>query len=88
MVLLNLTLCLLPFYSVAGRVTYELFAVCNHMGTVSSGHYTATTKSRQTGQWYTYDDDRVSFVQDAVTAGADEAYILFYELSPAQQLEF
>lgn len=74
--------------TVAGRVTYELFAVCNHTGTVSSGHYTATTKSHQTGQWYMYDDDRVSFIQDAVSVAADEAYILFYELCPAQQSEF
>lgn len=75
-------------YTVAGRVIYELFAVCNHMGTVSSGHYTATTKSRQTGQWYMYDDDRVSFIQDEATIATDEAYILFYELYPAQQSEF
>ena len=61
---------------------YDLYAVCNHYGSVSSGHYTATAKSRHTGQWYFYDDDKVAFIPESRAVSADEAYILFYELSP------
>lgn len=61
--------------------TYNLYAVSNHSGSTSSGHYTAYCKHPYTGQWQEYNDSRVSKnlkINDIVTP---EAYILFYEIS-------
>ena len=56
---------------------YDLFAVCNHSGTLSRGHYTAFCKNSTDGHWYSYDDSSVQPVSEdqLVTAGA---YMLFY----------
>ncbi|XP_067129114.1 ubiquitin carboxyl-terminal hydrolase 2-like isoform X2 [Centruroides vittatus] len=61
--------------------TYNLYAVSNHSGSTSSGHYTAFCKNPYSGQWQEFNDSRVSkniTTNDLVTA---EAYILFYEIS-------
>lgn len=56
---------------------YDLYAVCNHMGTMSGGHYTAYCRNPTDGQWYLYDDTRVDKLPtDKVTSNA--AYLLFY----------
>jgi ubiquitin carboxyl-terminal hydrolase 2/21 len=64
----------------AGNVSYDLYAISNHSGTPSGGHYTASAKNPFTRQWHQFNDQRVSHVSesDVVTS---EAYILFYELS-------
>lgn len=56
---------------------YDLYAVCNHTGTLSSGHYTAFCKSPVDGRWYHYDDTTVQPMAEdqLVTSGA---YMLFY----------
>ena len=56
---------------------YDLFAVCNHSGTLSRGHYTAFCKNPTDGRWYSYDDSAVQPISDdqLITAGA---YMLFY----------
>ncbi|XP_058852435.1 ubiquitin carboxyl-terminal hydrolase 47 isoform X5 [Acipenser ruthenus] len=43
-------------------VRYELFAICDHSGGYSGGHYTARIKSFENDKWYTFDD---SFVHEA-----------------------
>ncbi|XP_008281587.1 putative ubiquitin carboxyl-terminal hydrolase 50 [Stegastes partitus] len=43
--------------------TYDLFAVVNHFGNLTGGHYTAEIKSFETGQWYCFDDDSVRRVK-------------------------
>ncbi|CAM9600271.1 unnamed protein product [Ectocarpus sp. 6 AP-2014] len=67
---------------------YELYAVCNHMGGLHGGHYTAHCRSRSgdsgnsgvtTGEWHTFDDTRVSPVSTSRVGGA-AAYVLFYRL--------
>ena len=57
--------------------TYDLFAVCNHMGNMNSGHYTAFCRNQRDGQWYSYNDTQVNPINDSevVTKGA---YMLFY----------
>ena len=56
---------------------YDLYAVCNHSGTLSHGHYTAFCKNPADGRWYNYDDSTVQPVSEdqLITAGA---YMLFY----------
>ena len=57
---------------------FELFAICNHYGDASQGHYTAYCKS-QNSCWFHFDDENVekkNNVNDLVT---EHAYILFYK---------
>lgn len=56
---------------------YDLYAVCNHMGTMTRGHYTAYCRNPADGQWYMFDDNHVQPLaeEQLVTAGA---YLLFY----------
>lgn len=56
---------------------YTLYAVCNHHGTMTRGHYTAYCRNPTDGQWYVFDDSHVQAISEEqlITAGA---YLLFY----------
>uniref|UniRef100_G1L5D5 Ubiquitin carboxyl-terminal hydrolase n=1 Tax=Ailuropoda melanoleuca TaxID=9646 RepID=G1L5D5_AILME len=57
---------------------YDLYAVCNHHGTLQGGHYTAYCRNSLDGQWYSYDDSTVELLpEDEVNSRG--AYILFYQ---------
>ncbi|AWP17591.1 putative ubiquitin carboxyl-terminal hydrolase 31-like [Scophthalmus maximus] len=57
---------------------YDLYAVCNHHGTMQGGHYTAHCKNSIDGQWYCFDDSDVHPIpEDEVCK--QTAYILFYQ---------
>lgn len=69
--------------------TYDLVSVCNHTGSLLSGHYTATCRNPVNHQWYHYDDTAVSVVKESAVMSAN-AYLLFYErcgLSPANSYD-
>nr|XP_051681140.1 ubiquitin carboxyl-terminal hydrolase 43 isoform X1 [Oryctolagus cuniculus] len=57
---------------------YDLYAVCNHHGSLQGGHYTAYCRNSLDGHWYSYDDSTVEPLQEdeISTRGA---YILFYQ---------
>jgi len=55
---------------------YDLYAVTNHFGTLSTGHYTAYVASK--GRWLLCDDSRVSAVDERDIVGRP-AYILYYK---------
>ncbi|XP_071672673.1 ubiquitin carboxyl-terminal hydrolase 43 isoform X2 [Patagioenas fasciata] len=57
---------------------YDLYAVCNHHGSMQGGHYTAYCCNALDGRWYSYDDSRVEGVQEAEVS-TRSAYILFYQ---------
>lgn len=57
---------------------YDLYAVCNHRGTMSNGHYTAYCQNPITGKWFCYDDHLVSEIDPSRVCTPD-AYILFYK---------
>ncbi|XP_061761300.1 ubiquitin carboxyl-terminal hydrolase 31 isoform X2 [Nerophis ophidion] len=57
---------------------YDLYAVCNHHGSMHGGHYTAYCKNSVDGQWYCFDDSEVSPVADD-DVSQQTAYILFYQ---------
>lgn len=40
------------------QVRYDLYAVSNHSGGTSSGHYTAYCKNPYSGEWYYFNDAR------------------------------
>jgi len=56
---------------------YDLFGVCNHMGNVSGGHYTAFVKN-VSGKWFHYNDNIVELVPDPNIIISPMAYCLFY----------
>jgi len=71
---------------------YKLFGVSEHSGTTANtGHYTATVRNSEDGNWYRYNDSNVGFTSGdaainsnvgftsgdaAITGGA---YLLFYQ---------
>ncbi|XP_069809026.1 ubiquitin carboxyl-terminal hydrolase 43 [Dendropsophus ebraccatus] len=59
-------------------VQYDLYAVCNHHGSLQGGHYTAYCRNSVDARWYSYDDSNVDHVleEDVCTRGA---YLLFYQ---------
>lgn len=56
------------------QYVYDLYGVCNHIGGVMGGHYTALVKNSEQ-QWMQYNDTSVSPVSQIVTP---MAYCLFY----------
>ncbi|MBW0493111.1 hypothetical protein O181_032826 [Austropuccinia psidii MF-1] len=54
---------------------YDLYAVCNHFGSLSSGHYTAFIRSQK--DWYNIGDSRVSKT-DEKSIKARSAYLLCF----------
>jgi ubiquitin C-terminal hydrolase len=59
---------------------YDLFAVCNHIGSIYSGHYIAYARHELNGKdaWYKFDDSYVSsYCRDSDIVSRD-AYLLFY----------
>ncbi|CAJ1086147.1 uncharacterized protein LOC123980506 [Xyrichtys novacula] len=62
---------------------YELYAVVDHVGDLSSGHYTSTIKSSEDDKWYKFDDGQVTLhhyqpFQTENSERSNSAYLLFY----------
>jgi hypothetical protein len=57
---------------------YDLVAVSNHTGSLSSGHYTAYAKNVQDRKWYSFDDKSVRELDSAADVVTKNAYILVY----------
>ncbi|CAJ1425880.1 unnamed protein product [Effrenium voratum] len=59
---------------------YRLYAVVNHTGTLSFGHYTAYCKVGEGSdrKWYYFNDASVTAANEADVV-SDQAYLLFYE---------
>ncbi|XP_051947736.1 LOW QUALITY PROTEIN: ubiquitin carboxyl-terminal hydrolase 21 [Xyrauchen texanus] len=67
-----------PFGPVdCGPVLYDLYAVCNHSGTVNMGHYMAACRVEE--GWCNYNDSCVSTISEEKLQ-SNQAYVLFYEL--------
>ena len=64
-------------YAIADKGIYDLYAVSNHIGSLSFGHYTNYAKN--SGKWYLYDDSRVTPVRDLNSIVSQSAYVLFYK---------
>lgn len=56
---------------------YDLYAVCNHLGTMTRGHYTAFCRNPADGHWYMFDDNHVQPLSEE-QLGTAGAYLLFY----------
>ncbi|XP_028818466.1 ubiquitin carboxyl-terminal hydrolase 2a isoform X1 [Denticeps clupeoides] len=64
---------------------YNLYAVSNHSGTTMGGHYTAYCRNPSPGEWYTFNDSRVTPMSSSQVRSSD-AYVLFYELSSSSRI--
>uniref|UniRef100_A0AAY5K1N3 Ubiquitin carboxyl-terminal hydrolase 2 n=1 Tax=Esox lucius TaxID=8010 RepID=A0AAY5K1N3_ESOLU len=64
----------------APQPMYNLYAVSNHSGNTLGGHYTAYCRNPSLGEWYSYNDSRVSPMSSSQVRSSD-AYVLFYELA-------
>ena len=60
-------------------ITYDLVSVSNHYGTCMGGHYTAFGRNPMDGEWYLFNDDRVTSVTQKDYIVSKEAYVLFYK---------
>ena len=56
---------------------YELYGICNHMGGVMGGHYTAFVKHAD-DKWVSYNDNSVEIIKNRETIITPMAYCLFY----------
>jgi len=59
------------------KYIYDLYAVCNHSGSVLGGHYTAFVKNAN-GKWYHYNDTSVAEVGMTQQIITPKAYCFFY----------
>ncbi|GAU92856.1 hypothetical protein RvY_04882 [Ramazzottius varieornatus] len=77
------SLSLAKFYkNPTGRKSeYKLYAVLDHFGTLSSGHYIANCLHSDTGKWLKFDDQTVTELSGSTPRDliSQHAYILFYE---------
>lgn len=60
------------------RPTYDLYAVINHKGRYSGGHYEAIIKSYENGLWYCFDDNRVTQTSESPLKNSSLPYMLMY----------
>ncbi|KAK7170982.1 hypothetical protein R3I94_001017 [Phoxinus phoxinus] len=60
---------------------YDLYAVINHMGGYSSGHYNAIIRSFENGMWYCFDDYNVTRTSEASLKNSSLPYMLMYRKS-------
>jgi ubiquitin carboxyl-terminal hydrolase 8 len=61
----------------ASSYVYDLFGVCNHMGGVMGGHYTAFVRNSD-NKWLHYNDRNVEMVNNPTNIVSPLAYCLFY----------
>ncbi|XP_061923878.1 ubiquitin carboxyl-terminal hydrolase 2a isoform X1 [Entelurus aequoreus] len=67
------------------HAVYNLYAVSNHSGTTMGGHYTAYCRNPTSGEWYTFNDSRVTPMSSSQVRSSD-GYVLFYELASSSRM--
>jgi len=65
-----------------GSALYDLFAVSDHSGSLSGGHYTAICRNPIDNKWYDFNDSYVSSSSEERVV-SPEAYLLFYRQKAA-----
>ena len=55
---------------------YDLYGICNHMGSLQGGHYTAFVRN-YANQWVYYDDETNEKVKDLSKLVTSSAYCLY-----------
>lgn len=65
-------------FTITKRGNFDLYAVSNHYGSTSGGHYTAYAKNPHDKKWYHFDDSSVNPVSNPSDIITSSAYVLFY----------
>jgi ubiquitin carboxyl-terminal hydrolase 8 len=58
--------------------TYNLFAISNHYGTLSGGHYTAFIKNKSNDGWIEFNDSRYSDISESKIKVCISIYVNYY----------
>ena len=66
------------FYNLE-NISYDLYGIVNHSGSSSGGHYISYTKNMISGDFYEFNDSRVSQIKNPQSIVNPGAYLLFYE---------
>jgi ubiquitin carboxyl-terminal hydrolase 2/21 len=61
------------------KYVYDLYGICNHMGSTNGGHYTAFAKNCE-NRWIHYNDESVEIVNDPSKIITPMAYCFFYRM--------
>lgn len=61
------------------KMTYDLYSISNHFGSLNGGHYTAFCKNPVYQKWFNFDDTDVSKASESEIV-TKAAYVLFYKL--------
>jgi ubiquitin carboxyl-terminal hydrolase 2/21 len=61
------------------KYVYDLYGICNHMGSTEGGHYTAFVKNMM-GKWSYCNDESVSIMSNLTQMITPMAYCLFYRM--------
>jgi hypothetical protein len=69
-------------------IKYDLFAVANHYGSLSFGHYTAFCKNSINEKWYEFNDSCVCEIKDLSKIVSSNAYVLFYKQKGLSRLKW
>ena len=56
---------------------YDLYGICNHLGSPMGGHYTSFVKNVN-NKWYHFNDTNVSEVKQNKSMVGAQAYCFFY----------
>ena len=56
---------------------YDLYAICNHGGSILGGHYTACIKNAN-GKWYLFNDTQIKEIPQIEILKNEKAYCFFY----------
>ena len=70
------------------QIKYDLFAVANHYGSLSYGHYTAFCKNSIDEKWYEFNDSSVCEIKDLSKIVSPNAYVLFYKQKGLSKLNW
>ena len=70
------------------EIKYDLFAVANHYGSLSFGHYTAFCKNSVNEKWYEFNDSSVCEIKDLSKIVSPHAYVLFYKQKGLSKLNW
>jgi ubiquitin carboxyl-terminal hydrolase 8 len=63
----------------ASSYKYDLYGICNHMGGVMGGHYTAFVKHAD-NKWIHFNDTKVEVIEEPSNVITPMAYCLFYRI--------
>lgn len=69
------------------KTIYDLFAICNHYGSISFGHYISICKNFKKNKWYEINDSKIKEINEAEIVN-NNAYILFYRIKNLDKLNW